>query len=412
MKAFTAQELKQFAPHAREDYIEALVLGWNALQKAEINTPLRLCEFLAQAAHETGGFTIIAEDLTYTAKRLCEVWPDRFKTPLDPRAALCANNPERLAEAVYGGRLGNAEAGDGFRYRGRGFFQDTGRDCYREYSGAAGFDLEANPELLERPDISLRLAIARWRRLSLNRFADRHYIRAIGNAINRGNPYSSRDPIGHQSRVGHFARAWALFGDGGEPKVPPGLALGAHGAKVEALQHRLRELGYGVGAVDRVLGPAMARAIAAFKVDHKHRTGQELEPDEIVGPLTEAAIEAAAPVEVSPDRAAATEHDLAAAGSSEVQTGRQQKAAGWLMLAGSGVEGARQSGGLEMVQEQLGWVPAAHSFFIPVIEAVKWGFSNAFWVVTLVGGVWFWTKGRQVIAARLAAHRKGFNLWR
>lgn len=410
MKAWTAQELKQLTPHARDDYVEALVLGWNDLQRAEINTPLRLCEFVAQTAHETGGYTIVAENLDYTADRMCQVWPKRFKGKFDPRAMSCANNPEKLGDAVYGGRLGNDEPGDGYKYRGRGFLQDTGRDTYREMSGPASAPLEDRPELLEHPAISLRCALHRWRKMGLNRFADRHYTRTIGNAINRGNPFSAHDPIGHESRLKWFARAWALFGDGPEPQVDTALALGAHGRRVTAMQERLKEMGYGVGAVDGVYGPTLARAVAAFKADHKRRYGRELEPDDVIGPLAEAALESGEPVELSPARIEATEHDLAAMGSTEVSAGQQQKGLGHLMLAGSAVEGARQAGGLDVMRDQLGWMPAAHSFLIPVIDAVKWGFQHAFWLVMLIGGVWVWTKGRQIIQARLDAHRSGQNL--
>lgn len=409
----TADEIRKFAPRALPEYVDAIVSGWSSIQAVEINTPLRLCEFLAQAAHETGGFTILAEDTCYSVKNLQDNFPHRFEGVAGlAKAKLIAGNEEKVAESLYGGRLGNCDAGDGFKYRGRGFFQDTGRYCYREYGELIGEDLEADPDLLERPAISLKSACARWQRMRLNRLADRHYTRAIGNAINRGNAFSSKEPIGAESRLAWFSRAWTVFGDGGPVPAGDGLALGAYGPRVEALQLRLKALGYGVGAVDKVFGPGTAAAVAAFKLEHKHRGGAELEPDEIVGPLTDQALEAAPARAISPERAEATEHDLAAVGSTEVKAGQQQAAIGQVATVAAGIEASRQAGVFDMAKENLGWVPSAHTFLVPVIDALKWAFANAFWVGALVGGVWFWVKGREMIAARLAAHRSGANMGR
>jgi len=412
MDAITRQELERIAPAAKPAYLDALVNGWDEIRRTGIDTPLKFCEFFAQIAHETGGFTILTENLNYTATRMCEVWPTRFRSKLDPKAIMCAGQPEKLAEAVYGGRLGNTDKGDGYAYRGRGFLQDTGRDCYREYGQFIGVDLEGNPELLETPTISLRVALARWKKMDLNRFAERHYSRAIGNAINRGSPYSEHNPIGYKSRQSWFQRAWVMFGDDGEVKVLPGLALGAYGARVETLQARLKELGYPIGTMDKVFGPNTARAVAAFKLDHRRVTGADLEPDEVVGPLTEAALETGKPIELSDARKAADEKTLAKAGSTEVAAGQAQKAAGNAVAVGAGLKGAQESGMLESAQAQLAWLPTLHKFMGPVLDAINWGVKHAFWVIALVLGVWVWTKGRAGIMARLEAHRKGLNLGR
>ena len=411
MEPWTAGELKQFAPSAADGYVTALTQGWPDIVRT-LDTPLRLCEALAQWAHETGGFTILIESLDYRAARMCEVWPDRFKGALDPRAIYCAGNPERLAEAVYGGRLGNDEKGDGLRYCGRGLDQCTGKDAYREASSMIGVDLVANPELLANPAVSLRVALARWRKLKLNTFADRHYTRAIGNAINRGNPYHSKPPIGHASRLEWFGRAWALFGDGETPQVKPGMALGAHGAEVKAAQGRLASLGYGIGAQDSIFGPTMARAVVAFKHDHKTRADTVLEPDEVIGPATWAALSAAEPMPVSPEREATTVGDLIAKGSTEAVAGKQQQRTGEILALTAAVGGAEQSGAFSAMQQQLAWVPPAKDFLIPVIEAVRWGFKHVFWLLLLGIAVWVWRGGVQTQIARLKAHVRGFNLSR
>lgn len=417
MKQWTEAELKQFAPNALQEYVDALVNGWGDIQKAGISTPLRLCEFLAQIAHETGSFTILRENTNWSAKRMCELWPNRFSLK-DPtflaKYAACGKDPAKKAELAYGGRkdLGNTEKGDGWLFRGACFMQDTGRACAREYGKLVGMDFEGNPSLLEKPSVSLKVALTRWKKLDLNRFADRHYSRVIGNAINRGpgRMFSSKDPIGFEGRNEQFERAWLLFGDGNIPHDDT-IALGAYGSQVEVLQRRLKELNYPVGSPDKVFGPVLARAVAAFKLDHKRATGAEMEPDEIVGTKTWQALGRADVVEHG-ERADTTERELAEAGSEEIKTGQQQKAVGTAITVASAAKAAQETGMLDQAQQQLSWIPQVHSFMVPVIEAVSWGFKNAFWVLTLVGGVWFWTRGKQIISARLKAHRFGFNLFR
>jgi predicted chitinase len=411
MEPITEAELRRFAPSARPQYVTALVKGWPELQRAGINTPNRLVEFLAQTAHETGGYTIVREDTSWTSEQVCKLWPGRFKTQLDPRILACGKDPKKLANLAYSARddLGNCGGDDGWRYRGGGYMQTTGRENYRRAGHAIGVALEENPEFIETADLSLKCALWEWSKAKCNALADRGYTRAIGNAINLGNAYSSKDPIGHESRLSWKARALAVFGDGSLPLS--GLALGAHGSEVEVLQRRLKELNYGLGGIDSVYGPATARAVAAFKLDHKRASGESLEPDDVVGEKTWAALNVAQPV-TYPERQTVTAAQLAEKGSTEVITGQRQKAAGHIAVAASAVEGTRQSGILDSAKEQLSILPEAHTFLVPVIEAVKWGFGNIFWVGTLLLGVWVWSGGAKTIAARVRAHVNGFNLFR
>lgn len=118
---------------------------------------------IAQTAHESGRFRRVVEDLDYTAARLVEVWPKRFTTNDTPGRASAfkyAHQPEALANLVYGGRLGNgpASSGDGWRYRGRGLIQITGRSNYRAASEAIGVDVELEPALASTTDVAGRIA--------------------------------------------------------------------------------------------------------------------------------------------------------------------------------------------------------------------------------------------------------------
>ena len=114
---------------------------------------------LAYVSHETAGFRIRQEVLNYpTAQRIMRVWPRQF--PTLEEAAPYVDQPEKLANKVYGGRMGNREPDDGWRYRGRGLVQLTGRDEYRRYGRLIGVDLEAVPDLIMDPEIGAKVAFA------------------------------------------------------------------------------------------------------------------------------------------------------------------------------------------------------------------------------------------------------------
>lgn len=118
-------------------------------------------DFLGQVLHESGMLERVEEGLTYTtAERICAVWPRRFPTVADAQPFV--RNPVGLANRVYGGRMGNTDSGDGWKYRGRGLMQVTGRINYAQVGKALGIDLLANPDLLAQPVYALRASIAWW----------------------------------------------------------------------------------------------------------------------------------------------------------------------------------------------------------------------------------------------------------
>lgn len=166
------------APKARADIVAAFVAADEPIVAAGITTPVRIAHFLAQVATETGGLVSVEENLSYSAKRLCEVWPKRFPTLAS--AAPYANNPKALAEKTYGGRLGNVQPGDGWRYRGGGALQTTGRDNYRK----AGF--EANPDALRTPAVALATALTFWIDNRCNALADTDDVEAVRRRVNGG----------------------------------------------------------------------------------------------------------------------------------------------------------------------------------------------------------------------------------
>ena len=116
-------------------------------KRFEINTPLRLSHFLAQAAHESGNFEKVYENLNYGAKGLLGIFPKYFNAEL---ANLYARKPEKIANIVYANRMGNGDksTGDGWKFRGRGYIQLTGRDNYTQFSKLMLEDFTLNPDLI------------------------------------------------------------------------------------------------------------------------------------------------------------------------------------------------------------------------------------------------------------------------
>lgn len=156
-----------------------------AAARFNITSPLRVAHFLAQIGHESG-FLPKAENLNYSAKRLCQVWPSRF--PTLAAAQRCAYNPRALANTVYAGRMGNGgpESDDGWNFRGRGFIQITGRSNYRTYGRMVGYDLIDQPELALQYGVGALIAAAYWQSHGLNVMADNDDLTSITLAINGG----------------------------------------------------------------------------------------------------------------------------------------------------------------------------------------------------------------------------------
>ena len=147
--------------------------------------------FLATCAIESGNFTKLVENMNYSAKRLAEVWPKRFRGEDGKPNALAfkiANKPEMIANTVYANRMGNgsAETDDGWRFRGRGYIPLTGKDNYKRYGEYLGLDLVNNPELAEKEDIAAEIAAEFWSRSDLNEAADVLDLIAIRRKVNGG----------------------------------------------------------------------------------------------------------------------------------------------------------------------------------------------------------------------------------
>lgn len=138
-----------------------------------INTTARVIHFIAQCAHESGSFKLVEENLNYSADGLLKTWPSRFTKAT---AAQYARKPEKIANKVYANRMGNGNeaSGDGWKYRGRGFIQCTGKATYAAYqnSGFCVGNLLAHPEWLTKAPGHTKSAMWFWKVNGLNELAD------------------------------------------------------------------------------------------------------------------------------------------------------------------------------------------------------------------------------------------------
>ncbi len=266
-------------------YVEALRAGDRLFAEHEITTPLRMAHFLAQALHETGSFRVIRESMNYSEERLFEIFGVNRHSAAVTReeARQLARNREAIAERVYGlgnprkaRELGNTEPGDGFRYRGNGVLQTTGRANHRTMGRACGVDFEGDPSLVTAPEHALKPALHEWTRSRLNELADKNKLDAITRKINGGFN-------GLADRRKKYEQLWPLLKGPDDPEDP--WSAGESDNQVERLQRDLNALGASPPLeVDGIIGSDTRRAVRAFQ------RAAGLDDDGIAGPITLAAI--------------------------------------------------------------------------------------------------------------------------
>ncbi|HRJ69576.1 MAG TPA: peptidoglycan-binding protein [Beijerinckiaceae bacterium] len=250
----------------------------------------RFAFFMAQLAHESGGFRTLQEGLRYSANRLMAVWPKRF--PTAALASAYAGNEQKLANMVYGGRNGNGPepTGDGYRYRGRGLIQLTFRDNYREVGRIVDLDLERNPDLAADPEHVWTVACGYWTMRKLNRYADNNDFLALTKTINGGiNGLADRQK--HLARVSQFLARVGFTPVGEEAAAPYSTGRSGSGGgsmhrddidlnsddlhfgmpknpHVESIQKQLNALGFYLGAEDGIFGKNTRAQVMAFQAEH------------------------------------------------------------------------------------------------------------------------------------------------
>jgi putative chitinase len=183
----TAQQLKACMPLIKEATVNANLDALNkAMAAYEINTPIRVAHFLAQIAHESMHLNVVEENLNYSAAGLLKIFGKYFKTLEEAKKV--ERQPAAIANIVYANRLGNGNtaSGDGYKFRGRGAIQNTGKVNYALLTAALGIDLVTNPDLLKLPIHSLKAAGHYWKSKGLNELADKDDALTITKRINGG----------------------------------------------------------------------------------------------------------------------------------------------------------------------------------------------------------------------------------
>lgn len=203
----TKEQLKKLLP--KNPYIDY----WhNALSQLlpdyEINTSQRIAAFVAQCAHESGGFMVLKENLNYRWQTLRKLFPKYF--PTDELAQEYANKPnkqEAIANRIYASRMGNGPeaSGDGYRFCGRGLIQLTGRDNYTFFAGSLDITVEEASQYLETFEGAAQSACWFWETNKLNQWADKGDIVTLTKRINGGT-------IGLEDRIKHYEHALHILG--------------------------------------------------------------------------------------------------------------------------------------------------------------------------------------------------------
>lgn len=176
----------------------------DVMTKFKIDTPLKLAHFLSQCGHESGGFRVVNENLNYGAKGLLGLFKKYF--PNEAKAKLYERKPEKIANLIYGGRMGNGPeaSGEGWKYRGRGYIQLTGKQNYTAFGKAIGEDIAANPDLVATKYPLLSAAWFFTRCLSKCTDASDAAVTAVTKCVNGGT-------IGLEDRKKHFKEYFALL---------------------------------------------------------------------------------------------------------------------------------------------------------------------------------------------------------
>jgi putative chitinase len=198
---FTVEQVRELIPRALGGPDEWYECMCEALPQYGITTIPRVAAFIAQCAHESGGFSTLEENLNYKAATLTKIWPQRYPAGI---AEQYAGKPELIANKSYGGRMGNGteSSGDGWKFRGRGLLQLTGKD---NYSNCSKFMFQ-DDTLLENPDIlldayyAIHSACWFWHKNNLNQYADSNDFVTMTKKINGGT-------IGLEDRKKHYAHA-------------------------------------------------------------------------------------------------------------------------------------------------------------------------------------------------------------
>lgn len=276
MSLLTVDQLRAMIPSNKE--VEAWCEELNkALPKYGITTDERIAGFVSQCAHESMDFNAMSENLNYREDTLNKVFP-RYFGPGKRNAAEYAKNPEKIANYVYmdefrTSKLGNTQPGDGWRFRGRGLKQLTGRDNYTRFAKDYGMTAEEAAAWVETKEGALASALWFWKTNNLNPIADTGNVAALTKKINGGD-------IGLADRQARYAKAMVALGGKISAAAPVTTAVSEtlrRGSKGEAVKKMQAKLGL---TADGDFGPGTEAALK------KWQSANGLTADGVAGPKT------------------------------------------------------------------------------------------------------------------------------
>jgi putative chitinase len=276
----TSSQFKKLFPNCKDPdgWVDAMT---EVFPKYDIDTPERVASFIAQCGHESGGWRTFSENLNYSAKSLDAVFGKYFVRG-GRNAEEYARKPEKIANVVYANRMDNGDtnSGDGYRYRGRGPIQLTGKANYASFASDMDVDVLSNPDqVAEDKTVALMSAIWFWNKNKLNQYADSGDIKTMTKRINGGY-------IGLEDRIHHWKQALEMMGSDTPDHDPHEddedldvedigvLKKGMKGDGVAMMQKAL-----GISA-DGNFGPGTERALKAWQ-SHNGLTA-----DGVAGPVT------------------------------------------------------------------------------------------------------------------------------
>ena len=264
---FKIEQVAELLP--RIDAAEWYDAMQRVLPKWNIDTVDRVAGFIAQTSHESGGYSVLTENLNYSAEALDKIFPKYFK-----RAGRDARNyhrqPEKIANVIYANRMdnGGTDSGDGWRFRGGGILQLTGRYNYTQFGKAEGMSAEEATEFVRSPIGALASACWFWDTNNINKYCDNQDITGMTKRINGGT-------IGLEDRKKHYAHALEVLGGHYTPRETyETVRLGSRGPTVVKLQETL-----GLTA-DGIFGKGTEAKLRGWQ------SLRGLTPDGIAGPNT------------------------------------------------------------------------------------------------------------------------------
>lgn len=412
--------VRKLAPRAAPAYLAAFDQDGDALAaQFAISSPLRLAHFLARALSETGGFVTLVESANYTRQNLADQWElgnGHKQFPTKASMMSYAGKPEALFNRWYGNRMGNgpASTGDGFRYRGRGPLQPTGKAAYAKYGARMGVDLVADPDLMLEPEYILLPSLYEWSDTGCNAYADKDDALSIARIINVGNLHTDQIPNGYAEQRVWLSKAKRVIADlgwGEEPADPAGNPVAVNATQtapagkvlrpgdldkgeVETLQATLRDKGIPqVGMIDGKWGANTTGAIRIFQL----RAGLPATGD--LDMVTAAALATTPMLAVTGPRAEVTAQDLRAAGSTEAKANWRNKAAA-VIVGAPAAAGAVINGAASHLGDAAGYVQHAKDLAGDVPSWV--------WLMAIAGvAAAIWWNSQRATVARVDAVRSG-----